>query len=243
MVFPRFQTGIHDGIRHFFDGGRVMGYWETIGQSDEWYTPKSVFEALGERFDLDVAAPNHGRTFVPALSFITENSLEKEWHGFIWMNPPFGNRNALKPWLSKFFEHANGIALVPDRTSAEWFRQAWSMSRLALFTPKLRFHRPDGTIGKSPSTGTTLLAAGERAEKALRRAATLGLGILGRPEPVQSVEASDRRLFRGHEVLREHFDKAGGRFAEMSNAESMESMRIVLEKYVDAPPSVRGKEA
>jgi hypothetical protein len=218
-----------------------MGHWETIGQSDEWYTPKHVFDALGERFDLDVAAPDHGRTFVPASSFITENSLNKEWHGFILMNLPFGTRNALNPWLSKFFAHGNGIALVPDRTSADWFRQAWSRSGLALFTPKLRFHKPDGTVGKYPSTGTTLFAAGERAEKALRRAASLGLGIFGRPEPVQSIEVPDPRLFLAHGRLREHLDKAGGRFAEMSTADSMEIMRIILEKYVDAPLSSKRK--
>jgi hypothetical protein len=217
-----------------------MGHWETIGQSDEWYTPKSVFDALGERFDLDVAAPNHGRTFVPATSFITENSLNKEWHGFVWMNPPFGTRNALKPWLSKFFAHGDGIALVPDRTSADWFRQAWAQSNLALFTPKLRFHRPDGTVGKSPSTGTTLFAAGERAERALRRAAAEGLGILGRPEPLQSEEADNSRLLRAHEGLREHLENAGGRWAEMSTADSMEIMRIILEKYVDTPSSFNG---
>jgi len=217
-----------------------MGHWETIGQSDEWYTPKSVFDALGERFDLDVAAPDHGRTFVPATSFITEDSLNKEWHGFVWMNPPFGTRNALVPWLSKFFTHGNGIALVPDRTSADWFRQAWAQSNLVLFTPKLRFHKPDGTVGKSPSTGTTLFAAGERAEKALRRAAALGLGILGRPEPMEPVDEYNSRFLRAHEKLRQHFDDAGGRFAEMSTADSSEIMRIIMERYVDASYSSDG---
>jgi hypothetical protein len=39
------------------------------------------------------------------------------------MNPPFGPRNGIVPWLEKFFAHGNGIALVPDRTSAPWWQR------------------------------------------------------------------------------------------------------------------------
>ncbi|WP_336622270.1 DNA N-6-adenine-methyltransferase [Rhizobium sp. S152] len=86
-----------------------MGHWETAGRSDEWYTPHKVFEALGVTFDVDVAAPNGVRTFVPASDFITEESLERDWSGFVWMNPPFGGRNALKHgWTSSF---ATGMEL------------------------------------------------------------------------------------------------------------------------------------
>ena len=162
-----------------------MAHWETPGASDEWYTPAYVFEALGERFDLDVAAPeNFSLTHVPAGEWLFHDSLNWSWFGFVWMNAPFGGRNSLAPWLDKFFEHGNGIALVPDRTSAPWFQKAWRKADLALFTPKIRFIRPDGSTGNSPSNGTTLFAAGHRAEVALRRAAERGLGILAKPERI-----------------------------------------------------------
>ncbi len=159
-----------------------MSFWETTGKSDEWYTPKHVFDALGCSFDMDVAAPAAGVTFVPAASFISSDSLETNWYGFVWMNPPFGGRNGLAPWLRKFFDHGNGIALVPDRTSAPWFRDAWQYADAVLFTPKLRFIRPDGSEGKSPSNGTALLASGSKATQALNHAAAAGLGILGFPD-------------------------------------------------------------
>jgi hypothetical protein len=158
-----------------------MAYWDTLGKSDEWYTPAYVFDALACRFDVDVAAPCGRSTFVPADSFISTNSLEAEWRGFVWMNPPFGGRNGLEPWITKFFEHGNGIALTPDRTSAPWFRTAWGKADAVLFTPKIRFHRPDGSTGKSPSNGTALFATGDRAVAALSRAARNGLGIIGMP--------------------------------------------------------------
>jgi hypothetical protein len=55
-----------------------MGYWDTQGKSDEWYTPKHVFDALGCQFDLDVASPAEGTTHVPAASFLSVDSLETD---------------------------------------------------------------------------------------------------------------------------------------------------------------------
>lgn len=152
-----------------------MSEWENIGVSDEWYTPKYIFDALNVVFDLDVAHPKNAITHVPANLFYYENSLEKEWNGFVWMNPPFGGRNKIIPWLDKFFLHNNGIALCPDRTSAPWFKNAVNKTSAVLFmSPKVKFERADGTIGKSPGCGTALLAAGARAEKVLLSAHKLG---------------------------------------------------------------------
>jgi hypothetical protein len=161
----------------------MMGQWEpSQGASDEWYTPPYIFAALAETFDLDVAHPPYPiQTHVPAKSFLHQGGLEDVWWGFVWMNPPFGGRGSLGPWLDRFFEHGDGVALTPDRTSAPWFRKAWDSADLTLFMPKVRFIRPDGTEGKSPANGTCLWAAGNRAVTALERAASAGLGILAQP--------------------------------------------------------------
>lgn len=161
-----------------------MSHWEpTSGASDEWYTPQYIFDALNVEFDLDVAAPFAGPLHVPCLGWIYDRSLERAWHGFIWMNPPFGGRGALATWLDKFFAHGNGIALTPDRTSADWFQATWPRADLALFMPKVKFIRPDGSTGNNPSNGTCLWASGARACIALRRAAP-SLGILAIPERI-----------------------------------------------------------
>jgi hypothetical protein len=164
-----------------------VSVWEAAGKSDEWYTPRYIFDALGCRFDHDVAAAPGG-CHVPALYYERHDGLGCEWRGFVWMNPPFGGRNALGPWLKKFFNHGNGIALTPDRTSAPWFRlyapRAWSM----LFLPRVKFERPDGSVGKSPSTGTTLWAAGMNGHIALRRARHLGVWMLPQGSPAKSID-------------------------------------------------------
>jgi hypothetical protein len=160
--------------------------WEAIGKSDEWYTPKYIFDALGCTFDLDVAGPGWGKCHVPADCAIPAASLNLRWNGFIWMNPPFGGRNGLEPWLDKFFEHGNGIALVPDRTSAPWFQKAAKRANALLFvSPKVKFERPDGSVGKSPGCGTVLMSAGLKGRWALRAASALGFVAL--LDPVERV--------------------------------------------------------
>lgn len=162
-----------------------MSYWETNGASNEWYTPAAIFHALECAFDMDVAAPRGIKTHVPADTFIVAGSLTEEWKGFIWMNPPFGGRNGLVPWLDKFFAHGNGIALTPDRTSAPWWQDAADKADAILFiNGKVKFERPDRSVGKSPSNGTTLFAVGDEGTEALERAALNGLGLLVRPVSV-----------------------------------------------------------
>lgn len=153
-----------------------MSAWEEEGKADEWHTPKYIFDAMGYiQFDLDVAAPEAGPRHVPTKSWYSSNSLEQRWYGYVWMNPPFGKRNGLVPWLEKFFFHGDGIALVPDRTSAPWFQQAARQADAILFlSPKVKFEREDGTLGVSPGCGTALLAKGPTAMTHLFNARSLG---------------------------------------------------------------------
>lgn len=156
---------------------------QCLGATDEWYTPPHVFNAMRCSFDMDVASPGREVTpWIPAGFYVESGGLELPWQGFVWMNPPFGGRNALLPWLSKFFAHANGIALVPDRTSAPWWQEYAPRANLILFVaPKLKFIGADGNPGKSPAQGTCLMAAGRRALEPLYRAAAEGLGVLMTP--------------------------------------------------------------
>ena len=155
-----------------------MAAYEAAGKSEDWYTPKYIFDAIGIRFDLDVAAPIDGPRYVPCLNWYhqIDNGLNRPWYGLVWMNPPFGHQRHKREWLAKFFFHGNGIALVPDRTSAPWFQEfAPNADAICWVSPKIKFERPDGSIGESPGTGTALFAAGERAAKALD---ACGLGIV-----------------------------------------------------------------
>ena len=114
---------------------------EARGGSSEYYTPKYVFDALGCGFDMDVACPaDLSHIWVPAKQFIHSDSLNKVWKGFIWMNPPYGNQPEKLKWLDKFYRHGNGIALMPDRTSCQWWQEyAPKMDAILFVNGKIKF--------------------------------------------------------------------------------------------------------
>lgn len=148
-------------------------------ENDERYTPYYIFQALGCRFNMDVASPiDRTHCCVPADRFITGDSLNRNWTGFVWCNPPYSGRNSKSLWLNKLHEHGNGIGLFPDRSSAPWWQEAAGKCDVLLnVSSKIKFIQPDGSILKQPENGSTLFGYGEQAVSALRQAEYNGLGI------------------------------------------------------------------
>jgi hypothetical protein len=92
------------------------------------------------------------------------------------MNPPFGGRNGHVPWLRKFFDHRNGIAIVRAYTSSGWWHDHMHRADLLLFPRgKTKFVRPDGSVGRAPGHGVVLIGMGYTGCGALRRS---GLGMI-----------------------------------------------------------------
>ena len=146
-----------------------------VGETDEWYTPPEIFEAIGMMFDLDPCSS--GNDHVPALRRFTKerDGLAQPWAGTVFMNPPFGGRNGHVPWLLKFFEHGNGIAIVRSYTSAAWWHDHMDRAEALLWPRgKTKFIRADGTVGGSPGHGIVLIGMGTKCVKALGRS---GLGM------------------------------------------------------------------
>jgi hypothetical protein len=69
--------------------GSLMAEHEPcIGQSDDWYTPGEIFDALGLVFDVDPCSPGPDH-WVPARQVFTkrDDGLSQPWHGLVFMNP------------------------------------------------------------------------------------------------------------------------------------------------------------
>jgi hypothetical protein len=148
-----------------------------IGQSDDWYTPREIFDALGLVFDLDPCSPGPDH-WVPARQVFTkrDDGLSKPWRGLVFMNPPFGGRNGHVPRLRKFLDHANGIAIVRAYTSSAWFHEWGTRAETMMFPRgKTKFIRPDGSVGRAPGHGVVLLGMGEVANRGLQQS---GLGFV-----------------------------------------------------------------
>ncbi len=102
---------------------RLMPVEQSQLTSDDYYTPKWVFDALGLTFDLDVCAPPGGVPWIPCDKFFTlaDDGLSQPWVGRVWMNPPYSD---VEPWWRRFAAHGDGIALLPMAKSY-WLNAAW----------------------------------------------------------------------------------------------------------------------
>jgi hypothetical protein len=99
---------------------RLFSLEQTVETSDDHYTPKWVFDKLDLVFDIDVASPPNGIPWIPTKKFFTQkdDGLNEVWHGTIWCNPPYSNT---LPWVKKFIEHGDGVALLPI-VNSRWFQ-------------------------------------------------------------------------------------------------------------------------
>ena len=111
--------------------------------SDDYYTPKWIFDALGLEFDLDVACPPEGPLNTPCKHYYTQETdgLASVWFGTVWMNPPFSNTI---PWVHKWIKHGDGIALLPD-TNRKWRTQLYEQADGIVALPaQMKFVAADG---------------------------------------------------------------------------------------------------
>ena len=119
------------GLNHEFIGNET---------SNDYYTPRFIFDALNVTFDIDVCAPFGGVPWLPAKSYFTvlDDGLVQPWNGLVWMNPPYSKTT---PWIDKFIQHSNGIGLLFTGKS-EWFNNLWKQADgILLLPPTLKFHR------------------------------------------------------------------------------------------------------
>lgn len=149
----------------------------SIGQSDDWYIPAGLLSAIGLNYDLDPCSPGPHH-WVPAAKVYTkaDDGLAQPWCGVVFMNPPFGGRFGHVPWLAKFLDHANGVAIARAYTSASWWHELMPRADMIVFPRgKTKFIRPDGSVGTAPGHGVALIGMGDIACDALLQS---GLGMV-----------------------------------------------------------------
>ena len=137
------------------------------GASDEHYTPKVLFETLGIKFDLDVAAPIGGSGIAKHYFDKETDGLTQEWFGNVWMNPPYSNPT---PWVQKFVNYAGGgIALLPC-TRGRWWDLMWTNAdAIVPLAYNFKFDRPDDLPSKPIVFRTFLYAFGKENAEALKK--------------------------------------------------------------------------
>ena len=112
--------------------------------TDERYTPRWVFDALGVMFDLDPAAPVGGAPNVPALTHysVEDNGLVQSWQGLVWLNPPFSD---MPPWVDRWIMHGNGLLLFPWSINAVWIDTLLDAVEVVVRLRRPKFEHPTHT--------------------------------------------------------------------------------------------------
>lgn len=111
--------------------------------SDDCYTPRWVFDAMGLHFDLDVAAPPGGPWHVPANRYYTaeDDGLAQPWDGLVWCNPPYSQ---FMPWAERFAAADAAVLMGIVLPEVRWLPIVLSAAEsVALIS--CDFTRPDGS--------------------------------------------------------------------------------------------------
>ena len=150
-------------------------------EADEWYTPSWVFKSIGVEFDLDPCSPGSPPSTVTAKRHLTqaENGLAAEWHGTVWLNPPFSSK---REWYKKLVKHGNGIALIPARTETHDFQDYMNAAQALLFLKgRIYFERGSrpgangNGVTSTPPFGVVLVAYGAAMARALLDSKLIGI--------------------------------------------------------------------
>jgi len=145
--------------------------------SDDYYTPRWIFDAAGLVFDMDVAAPvDPSRRTCPARRYLTpiEDGLVQPWDGLVWLNPPYSRPRA---WVERFAVHGCGLAFLPTARDTAWLGILLQAAD-ALALINARFARPDGTMASARYVHI-LAACGQPAVNALARVAAADKYVRG----------------------------------------------------------------
>jgi len=138
---------------------------------NEWYTPETYLIAARDvmgGIDLDPATSSLANERVRAECIFTEddNGLIHDWHGRVWLNPPY-SQPAIAHFADKVVaEYSQGnidaaIVLTHNYTDTAWFHTLAKASAAICFTRgRIAFESPDGRKA-SPTQGQAFFYFGE----------------------------------------------------------------------------------
>jgi phage N-6-adenine-methyltransferase len=155
---------------------------------NEWYTP-AKYIGLARRvlgaIDLDPASSDKAQETVQATKYFTaeQNGLNQEWHGRVWLNPPYA-----QPLIAHFADKivtertagrvTEAIMLTHNYTDTGWFHKAASVADAICFTRgRIRFIDADSNEGGSTTQGQAFFYYGDDGDKFVSIFREIGLVV------------------------------------------------------------------
>lgn len=151
-------------------------HYKTTGAGvDDWHTPskyiKAAREVLGE-IDLDPATDKRAQRTVRAKTYLTEDddSLAQEWHGRVWLNPPYSQpliQHFIDKLVAELIEHkvTQAILLTHNSTDTAWFHKAEEIAGRLCFTRGRISFIYNGEPQDAAAQGQTFFYYGNRVNK------------------------------------------------------------------------------
>jgi len=129
---------------------------------NEWSTPSIYIEAARSvmaSIDLDPATNERAQAIIKATIFYTAetNGLQHEWHGRVWLNPPYSN-GLMQQFIKKFLDEfeagriLEAIVLTHNNTDTAWW-QSLANKCAAVCFPRGRIAFDDGSGRSNPTQG------------------------------------------------------------------------------------------
>ena len=127
--------------------------------NNEWYTPFDLLESVRVvmgSIDIDPASSELANTVVKANTFYTieDNGLEKEWHGNVFLNPPYST-DLISAFVNKLITEygkeriKEAIVLVNNATETKWFQSLIKIASAVCFTfGRTSYWHAEGSQGK-----------------------------------------------------------------------------------------------
>lgn len=143
--------------------------------NNEWYTPlhivTKVNEVFGGGIELDPCSTEDANKRVKATTYYSKerNCLNLEWHGKVFMNPPYSGNLLVHVLKKAVQQHRKGnvdemIILTNSGTDTQW-NQVLRNGIQAYTVGRIRFIYPDGTQAGTPSRGQVFTYYGNNVEK------------------------------------------------------------------------------
>jgi phage N-6-adenine-methyltransferase len=107
-----------------------VSHHKTGSDKMDWATPQPLFDRLDAEFGFTLDACATCWTAKCQAYFTPEDdALSREWHGRVFMNPPYGR--AIERWVRKAYEESQVrcevvVGLIPVRSDARWWH-GWVM--------------------------------------------------------------------------------------------------------------------
>lgn len=151
---------------------------------NEWFTPAQYVAAARKvmgAIDLDPATHPVAQEAIQATEFFTreDDALSREWHGRVWLNPPYA-----QPLIGQFIDKLvseieagrvkQAVLLTHNYTDTAWFHAAQAHAALICFTRgRIKFLDPDGE-DCAPTQGQAFFYYGPRIDRFRREFVPFG---------------------------------------------------------------------